>query len=319
MRAIAARSHPGPFGGQHSYSRDTLDRWIRRYRRGGFEALVPSVRQPSTRVDGEVLELAVALKKENPTRTVAQVARILRASSGYSPSESTLLRLFHRHELIGPAAGVGPAVFGRFEADNPNQRWVGDALHGPRIGGRKAFLFAFLDDHSRLAVGYRFGFAEDTVRLAAALEPALAARGVPQSAYVDNGSAFVDAWLLRACAKLGIRLVHSTPHRPQGRGKIERFFRTVPHNMAPHRLRHFLFTWLKTQGIDDALIQPYSGHTSRQSLEIYSKLALTDAQDWRASQISDSGPNKVRSEMEEDSCGRSGASSVRSLRLKQCD
>jgi hypothetical protein len=45
--------------------------------------------------------------------------------------------------------------------------------------------------------------------------------------YVDNGSAFVDAWLLRACGKLGIRLVHSTPHRPQGRGKIERFFRTV--------------------------------------------------------------------------------------------
>jgi len=45
--------------------------------------------------------------------------------------------------------------------------------------------------------------------------------------YVDNGSAFVDAWLLRACAKLGIRLIHSTPGRPQGRGKIERFFRTV--------------------------------------------------------------------------------------------
>ncbi len=44
---------------------------------------------------------------------------------------------------------------------------------------------------------------------------------------VDNGSAFVDAWLLRACAKLGIRLIHSTPGRPQGRGKIERFFRTV--------------------------------------------------------------------------------------------
>ena len=45
--------------------------------------------------------------------------------------------------------------------------------------------------------------------------------------YVDNGSAYVDAWLLRACGKLGIRLIHSTPHRPQGRGKIERFFRTV--------------------------------------------------------------------------------------------
>ena len=49
------------------------------------------------------------------------------------------------------------------------------------------------------------------------------------------------------------------------------------HNMPPHRLRHFLFTWLKTQGIDDALIQPYSGHASRTSLEIYSRIAITDA------------------------------------------
>ena len=48
--------------------------------------------------------------------------------------------------------------------------------------------------------------------------------------------------------------------------------------MPPHRLRHFLFTWLKTQGIDDALIQPYSGHATRTSLEIYSRLALADAQ-----------------------------------------
>ena len=118
-------------------------------------------------------------------------------------------------------------MFGRFEAENPNDRWTGDALHGPRIGGRKTYLFAFLDDHSRLLCGYRFGFAEDAVRLGAALQPALAARGVPASVYVDNGSAFTDSWLLRACAKLGIRLVHSTPHRPQGRGKIERLFRTV--------------------------------------------------------------------------------------------
>ncbi|TDO26067.1 Mu transposase-like protein [Kribbella sp. VKM Ac-2527] len=226
VRAIAAGTHAGPFGGQHCYSRDTLDRWIRRYRAGGFDALAPSIRQPGARIDTGVLELAVALKRENPARTAAQVARILRASSGYSPSESTLLRLFHRRELMGPAAGGG-VVFGRFEAEAPNERWVGDALHGPRVGGRKTYLFAFLDDHSRLATGYRFGFAEDTVRLAAALEPALASRGVPGACYVDNGSAYVDSWLLRACGKLGIRLVHSTPHRPQGRGKIERFFRTV--------------------------------------------------------------------------------------------
>jgi hypothetical protein len=158
VRAIAARVHQGPFGGQHRYSRDSLDRWIRRYRVGGFDALTPSLRQPGTRIDTGVLELAVALKRENPNRTAAQVARILRAaSSGYSPSESTLLRLFHRRELMGPATGTA-VVFGRFEAETPNERWVGDALHGPKIGGRKTYLFAFLDDHSRLAVGYRFAF-----------------------------------------------------------------------------------------------------------------------------------------------------------------
>jgi integrase/recombinase XerD len=33
-----------------------------------------------------------------------------------------------------------------------------------------------------------------------------------------------------------------------------------------------------TRGIDDALIQPYSGHESRQPLEIYSKLSINEAQ-----------------------------------------
>lgn len=52
----------------------------------------------------------------------------------------------------------------------------------------------------------------------------------------------------------------------------------MKHSISPHKLRHFLFTWLKRQGIDDALIQPFSGHESRKSLEMYSKLSLSDAQ-----------------------------------------
>ena len=52
----------------------------------------------------------------------------------------------------------------------------------------------------------------------------------------------------------------------------------LAHSISPHQLRHFLLTWLKKQGIDDALIQPYSGHASRQSLEIYSRLAIGEAQ-----------------------------------------
>lgn len=177
VREIAGREHTDPSGNQVRYSRHTLDRWIRRYKAGGFDELIASPRKPAARTDAATLDLAAALKRENPARTAAQVQRILRASSGWAPSESTLLRHFHRLELIGPTAGDTPEVFGRFEAENPNDRWTGDALHGPKIGGRKVYLFAFLDDHSRLVTGYRFGYAEDTVRLAAALEPALSSRG----------------------------------------------------------------------------------------------------------------------------------------------
>jgi putative transposase len=229
VRAIAAAEHTDPAGRRVRVSRHTLDRWIRAWRAGGFDALVPSPRQSSPRLPAEVLEMAVALKRENPARTAAQVRRILRAQMGWAPGERTLQRYFADDPIITgqPSVPGRETVFGRFEAARPNELWTGDALHGPKIGGRKTYLFAFLDDHSRAVVGHRFGFAEDTVRLAAALRPALASRGVPDAVYVDNGSAFVDAWLLRACAKLGIKLIHSTPGRPQGRGKIERFFRTV--------------------------------------------------------------------------------------------
>lgn len=227
VRKLAQSEHIDADGRPVRITRWTLDRWILEWRQGGFDALVPSPRQSQPRTPPEVVELAMALKKENPDRTAAQVRRILRAQLGWAPDERTLQRMFHKTGLIALRAAKPADTFGRFEADRPNELWVGDALHGSRIDGRKTYLFAFLDDHSRAVVGHRWGFSEDTVRLAAALRPALSARGVPQYIYVDNGSAFVDSWLLRACAKLGIKLVHSAPGRPEGRGKIERFFRTV--------------------------------------------------------------------------------------------
>ena len=57
--------------------------------------------------------------------------------------------------------------------------------------------------------------------------------------------------------------------------------------ISPHKLRHFLFTWLKNRGVDDALIQPYSGHENRASLEVYSKLSLANAQDIYDDKIKD--------------------------------
>lgn len=117
-------------------------------------------------------------------------------------------------------------MFGRFEASAPNELWVADCLHRPMIGGHRAILFAILDDHSRLIAAARFEHAETTTRLEAVLRAAQEARGVPERLYVDNGAPFASKQLARACAVLGIRLIHSQPGRPEGRGKIERFIRT---------------------------------------------------------------------------------------------
>ena len=228
VRELAGQEHVGPFGDRVQVSRETLDRWIRAWRAGGFDALVPSTRNTQPRTPASVLELAAALKREVPGRTAAQVAAILAAHApGSAPSVRTLQRHFVRLELNTRPDGTPPAAFGRFEADAPNDRWTGDALHGPVVAGRKTYLFAFIDDHSRVLTGYRWGHSEDTVRLEAALRNAMAARGIPRVVYLDNGSAMVSKQLLRALAVLGIQLTHSRPGQPAGRGKIERFFRTV--------------------------------------------------------------------------------------------
>ena len=228
VRAVAAKTHLGPFGSPVRVSRATLDRWIRDYRAGGFAALVPTPRRVLPGTPAAVLELAVALKTEAPDRTAAQVATVLAAQGGFAPSARTLQRHFAAAGLTRARPDGAPlAVFGRFEAERPNVRWVGDALHGPHVAGRKAILIAFLDDHSRAVVAARWGYAENAVALRETLKLALAARGRPAQCYVDNGACFIDSGLRRACAVLGIKLTHSQPGRPAGRGKIERFFRTV--------------------------------------------------------------------------------------------
>src|SRR5699024_1032013 len=203
---------------------ETLDRWIKAWQADGFEGLKPHERTASPVTDPTVLTLAVSLKRERPHRTAAQIKRITTETLGAAPSESTLLRHFRANNI---ANGNRPVATGRFEADHANEIWVGDALHGPKTGGRKTYLFAFIDDQSRMVTAGRWAYAEDAIRLSAVLRPAVQTHGIPGIAYLDNGAAMADKSLARTCAKLGIRLVHPAPYRPQGRGKIERFFNTV--------------------------------------------------------------------------------------------
>ncbi len=117
VREIAARTHLDPDGRPVRVSRDTLDRWIRAWRRGGFDALVPAPRQAGLRIPVEVIEMAVALKRENPARTAAQVRRILRAQLGWAPGERTLQRHFAELDTdpliaaqLGAIAAGGPGA-----------------------------------------------------------------------------------------------------------------------------------------------------------------------------------------------------------------
>lgn len=227
VRALAAEEHTGPDGSRVQVSRSTIDRWVRDLRRGGFEALVPAPRKSEPRTPAEVLELAEALKREAPERSAAQVVRVIDSTGAPAPSERTIQRLFARLGLNNSSPGPAPRAYGRYGATARNELWMGDALHGPVVGGKKAYLLAFIDDYSRALVGYRWTHSEDTVRLEAVLRQALSSRGVPDAVLVDRGSAYVSPELARACAVLGIRLVHAKPRSPATKGKIERFLRTM--------------------------------------------------------------------------------------------
>src|SRR6266568_300549 len=141
VRELAAGVHVGPCGEAVRVSRSTVDRWIRAWRVGGFDALIPPVRQVHPRTGTEALELAASLKRERPARTAAHIVRIIEASQGWAPSARTLQRHFARLQLGRRPDGTAPGVFGRFEADAPNVRWVTDVLcrmrHNPSYGDRR--------------------------------------------------------------------------------------------------------------------------------------------------------------------------------------
>ena len=227
VRELAAQVHIGPFGEPVTVSRPSLDRWIRTWRAGGFDALLPAERQVQPRTEASVLELAAALKREHPARTAAHIARIIEQEKGWAPTARTLQRHFARLELRTRPDGTPPKPFGRFEAAECDELWVSDGLHGPIIEGKRAVLFALLDDHSRYVVGHRWGHGEDTLGMQTALHDAVKTHGCPQRLYVDNGAAYSSHQLAWSAAVLDIKIVHSAPGRPQGRGKIERWNRTV--------------------------------------------------------------------------------------------
>jgi putative transposase len=235
VRRIAARDHTGPDGGTRRYSRQSLDRWLRAWRKGGLQALEPAERSDSgaLRAHPELFAEVAQLRLELPSRSSAQIASIVLHRHGVRVSERTVREQLRRRGLQREALAAEPTVFGRYEAARPNERWVTDVLVGPYVPfpkvarSVKAKLFLIVDDHSRLLVDGRFYAHENARACQELLRRAIVRRGVPEVLYADNGAPFSNNWLTRTCAVLGVRLVHSKPYSPEGRGKQERLNRYI--------------------------------------------------------------------------------------------
>jgi putative transposase len=235
VRAIAGRVHSHPDGSSRCYSRGTVDRWIRAWRAGGLGGLRPSERSDAgtVRAHPELAEEAVALRLELPSRSAAQIASIIFHRHGVTVSERTVRDQLRRRGVHREALEAEPKVFGRYEAARPNERWITDVLVGPWVPHPKveasvrAKLFLVVDDHSRLLVDGVFYAYENARACQEMLRRAIVRRGVPEVLYADNGAPFKNAWLARTCAVLGVRLVHSQPYSPEGRGKQERLNRYI--------------------------------------------------------------------------------------------
>jgi len=237
IREKCARKWQIPFSQKSRIGRSTLLRWVRLYRHsnGKLESLYPRDRSDhgaSRVLDEDTCLNLIALRKQMPRAPVRHLIDKMekrRLVAAGQLSLSTVYRFLHRQGLMRPTEVRLDRR--KFEAELPNDLWQSDVMHGPRIdaGGKrkKTYLIAILDDHSRLITHGEFYLSEKLACCLDALKQALSKRGLPRKLYVDNGAAYRSKHLEHITASLGIALVHSKPYKPQGRGKIERFFKTV--------------------------------------------------------------------------------------------
>jgi transposase InsO family protein len=219
---------------------ETIRDWLKAYRRGGFEALLPKPRADrgqSRSLPAEVVDILLAIKEGNPKLSVQLVIREARqrpqVPADLPLPNATVHRLLARHGLMDKARGeAGDADRRRFAFQQAGELWMSDVMHGPSVlvgerTRRKTYLIAFIDDATRVIPYAAFTLSENTAAFLPVLKQAILRRGLPQRLYVDNGANYRSQHLALVCAKLGIALIHARPYRPQGKGKIERWFKTV--------------------------------------------------------------------------------------------
>jgi len=227
--------------------RATLRDWAAAYRAMGLEGLKPRPRNDagtSRAIPEPVVEQLLALRKERPKASLESLVRAMRLSGGIPAdlrlAPSTVHRVLAAHGVPSVAPGTPEPDARAFTFPHANDLWTSDVMHGPHLlvpgrrDGGKTYLLAFMDDATRMVPYAAFYASENAACFQDALKQGVLRRGVPRRLYTDNGSTYRTHHLEVICATLGIVLVHSRPHHPRGRGKIERFFRTVRSAFLAH-------------------------------------------------------------------------------------
>ena len=243
----AQREYEIPGTKRQRIATETIRGWVRDYRRGGFDALKPRPRADigsSRSIPATVVDLLCETKEEQPGLSIPLLIKTVRdehaeqAPADLPLPHSTVHRLLARRGLMQKPSDEPTAKDRRrFAFRDAGDLWMCDVMHGPRVthDGRKqkAYLIAFLDDATRVIPHAEFKASEGVAAFLPVFEQAILKRGLPKRLYVDNGSAFRSHQLQVACAKLGIVLIHARPYSPQGKGKMERWFRTVRLQLLP--------------------------------------------------------------------------------------
>lgn len=237
LKELTCKEWEIPFSKRSYISKATILNWLKRYETGGrkIEALFPGDRGDRGRmrsIDNDMVDALVQLRKTNPKlsvpRLVAKAQRENVIPPGKMVSMASIYRLMKLHKI---AARKKKEDMRKFEVQMSNDLWQSDCMHGPQVlhegRMRKTYLFAFIDDHSRLIPHGQFYLAENLENYLDCFWTALRKRGLPRKLYVDNGPSFRSHRIQLGCASLEIGLRYARPYRPQGKGKIERFFRTV--------------------------------------------------------------------------------------------
>jgi putative transposase len=241
LRETAAHEYSIPGTLRRRVALETLRGWLSDYRRGGFDALLPSVRADagSTRsIPTDIVDLLCEVKDAKPELSIPLLIKQIREAypTRVTPDlplpESTVHRMLARRGLTRKRDDEPTSRdHRRFAYDEANELWMSDVMYGPKIRDRgrlrQTYLIAFIDDATRLVPFARFTISEGTVAYLPVFEQAIRRRGLPKRLYVDNGAAFRSTHLAMVCAKLGVALIHAKPYSPQGKGKMERWFRTV--------------------------------------------------------------------------------------------